>query len=111
MSAAVACDVIVVGGGPAGAAAAITARNAGLRVTLIERDAEPRLRPGEALHPGIEPLLARLGVLDAVLAADFLRHEGYWVTWGAEESHFVAFGSDASGLWRGFQAWRPTFDA
>jgi 2-polyprenyl-6-methoxyphenol hydroxylase-like FAD-dependent oxidoreductase len=104
-------DLIVVGAGPAGAAAAIAARNAGLRVTLIEREASLRSRPGEAVHPGIEPLLARLGVRDAVLAADFLRHDGHWVEWAGDFRRFVPFGTDADGPWRGFQMWRPAFDA
>lgn len=104
-------DVIIVGAGPAGAAAAITARNAGLRVTMIEREASPHRRPGEAVHPGIEPLLARLGVRDAVLAADFVRHDGHWVEWGGDVRRFVPFGVDAGGPWRGFQMWRPAFDA
>src|SRR5262245_20543248 len=104
-------DLIVVGAGPAGAAAAIAARNAGLRVTMIEREASPRPRPGEAVHPGVEPLLARLGVRDAVLAANFLRHDGHWVAWAGDDRRFVPFGRDAGGPWRGFQMSRPAFDA
>ena len=106
-----ATDVVIVGGGPAGAAAAITAARHGLRATIVEREPVPGRRPGEAAHPGLEPLLARLGVLDAVLAHDFPRHEGHWVAWGGEASRFVPFGADAGGPWRGFQLWRPTFDA
>jgi flavin-dependent dehydrogenase len=55
-------------------------------------------------------VLRRLGVADQVLAADFLRHLGHWVTWDGPP-RFVPFGSDAAGPWRGFQAWRPRFDA
>jgi len=74
-------DLIVVGGGPGGIAAAITVKQAdsGLQVLLIERSPFPRHRPGETLHPGIEPLLVQLGVWDQVLAANFLRHAGHWV--------------------------------
>lgn len=56
-------DVLVVGGGPIGLAAAIEARMRGLTATIIE----PR-RPsidkacGEGLMPGAVPALARLGV-------------------------------------------------
>jgi 2-polyprenyl-6-methoxyphenol hydroxylase-like FAD-dependent oxidoreductase len=71
-------DLVIVGGGPAGAAAAIAARSYALRVVVLERDVAPRIRPGEAAHPGIEPLLRRLGVMDAVQTADFLRYEGHW---------------------------------
>ena len=103
-------DLLIVGGGPAGAAAAITAQALGLRTIVLERDAAPRERPGETAHPGIEPLLARLGVRAEVLAENFVRHEGHFVTW-ADEQRFERFGADANGPWRGFQLWRPRFDA
>lgn len=104
-------DLVVVGGGPAGAAAAIAARSYGLRVVLFERDAGATVRPGEAAHPGIEPLLIRLGVIAAVQKAGFLRYEGHWVSWGGEPLHFMPFGRDEQGAWKGFQLWRPDFDA
>ena len=47
-------DVVVVGGGPAGAAAAIASAMRGLRVALCERSRPGRDRPGDTLHPGIE---------------------------------------------------------
>ena len=102
-------DVAIVGGGPAGAAAAIQCARSGLQVSVVEQAAFPRHRPGETLHPGIEPLLERLGVAQSVLSADFLRHHGNWVQWN-EDRRFVPFGADATGPWRGFQAWRSEFD-
>jgi len=102
-------DVLVIGGGPGGSAAAIYCASAGLRVTLIERQTFPRERQGETLHPGVEPLLKQLGVFEQVLAAGFLRHEGNWVTWNSAR-RFEAFGEDEHGPWRGYQAWRSDFD-
>lgn len=99
----------VLGGGPAGAAAAITLRNAGLPVTIIEREAFPRFRPGETLHPGIEPLLQKLGVSENLHSAGYLRQEGVWSKWGGP-MRFVRYGEDQSGPWRGFQAPRADFD-
>ena len=104
-------DIVIVGGGPAGAAAAITARSYGFRVVVLEREVGAKMWPGEAAHPGIEPLLLRLGVLDAVSAADFVRYEGHWVAWGGEPLRFLPFGQDEGGPWKGFQLWRPEFDA
>ncbi len=103
-------DVVIVGGGPAGSSAAISCLQAGLRVAIIEREAFPRHRPGETLHPGIEPLLQKLGVVDEVLSAGFLRHNGHW-TERSSERLFEAFGSDENGEWLGFQAERSIFDA
>lgn len=56
-------DVLVVGGGPVGLAAAIEARMAGLSVTVVEHRAGAIDKAcGEGLMPGAVPLLARLGV-------------------------------------------------
>jgi flavin-dependent dehydrogenase len=103
-------DVVVIGGGPGGTAAAIACAQAGLTIALLEQVRFPRDRPGETLHPGVEPILKQLGAWDAVQAAGFLRHRGHYVEW-FEERRFEDFGEDASGAWFGFQAWRADFDA
>ena len=101
--------ILVIGGGPAGAAAAITARQAGIEVVILEELTFPRFRPGETLHPGMEPLLERLGARQSILEGDYFRHAGTWVEWGARKG-FVPFGGDEAGPWRGFQARRDDFD-
>lgn len=102
-------DVAVVGGGPAGSAAAIWCAMRGLVVVLIEGQPFPRPRPGETLHPGVSPILRQLGVDREVDQAGFLRHPGQTVKWEGEP-RFVAFGGDSAGPWLGFQAVRETFD-
>lgn len=103
-------DVVIVGTGPAGTAAAISCARSGLRVALLERSRLPRERPGETLHPGVEAPLRELGVLEQVLTAGLPRHPGVWVSWeGAPR--LVAYGADERGPWRGFQALRAPFDA
>lgn len=102
-------DAVVVGGGPGGSAAAIGCALRGLRAALVESREFPRPRPGESLHPGVEPLLRQLGVDAEVLAAGFPRHAGQRVTWGGPES-FQAFGADERGPWLGFQALGSRFD-
>ena len=99
----------MIGGGPSGAATAITCARAGLAVTLIEATPFPRHRPGETLHPGIEPLLERLGVATSVSSVSFLRHRGIWVErYGTRR--FQPYGADERGPWLGFQACRAEFD-
>lgn len=62
--------VLIVGAGPAGAAAAALLRDAGLAVTLLERTQGERVPIcGEYLSPGCAPVLARLGVLPDLVAA------------------------------------------
>jgi flavin-dependent dehydrogenase len=101
-------DLLVLGGGPAGCAAALQARRDGLRVLLVETRTRSQVSPGETLHPGIEPVLERLGVDESVRAAGFPRHEGVWVTWD-EARRYVPYGEDARGPWRGFQVDRRWF--
>ena len=62
------CDVLVVGGGPAGSTAAGLLAKLGWRVVLLERDHHPRFHIGESLLPMTMPLLERLGVLNQVAA-------------------------------------------
>jgi len=103
-------DVLVVGAGPAGTSAAITCARAGLSVILVEAESFPRHRPGETLHPGIEPLLKRLGVAGGLDGANFVRHAGVWLK-GSGSPEFHAYGSDENGPWLGYQAIRSEFDA
>lgn len=65
-------DVAVVGGGPAGLAAALAARHAGLDVTVVERRRPPLDKAcGEGLMPSALAALARLGVAVPARSAPF----------------------------------------
>ncbi|MGC2323879.1 MAG: FAD-dependent oxidoreductase, partial [Terriglobales bacterium] len=68
-------DLAIIGGGPAGAAAAITAARRGARVLLIERGRFPRHKVcGEFISPEGVGLLAGLGLDDLVGRAPRITH-------------------------------------
>jgi len=60
------CDVLVIGGGPAGSSMATLLAQAGRRVLLVEKDHHPRFHIGESLLPANVPLFERLGVREQV---------------------------------------------
>jgi geranylgeranyl reductase family protein len=62
------CDVLVVGAGPGGSAAAITLARAGLDVVLVDQHAFPRDKVcGDGLIPDSHNAMRKLGVLDEVM--------------------------------------------
>jgi flavin-dependent dehydrogenase len=60
------CDVLVVGGGPAGSTISALLAEKGWRVTLLEKARHPRFHIGESLLPHNLPIFKRLGVLEQV---------------------------------------------
>ena len=81
----VSTDILVIGGGPGGSAAATFLARKGWKVTLIEKSEHPRFHIGESLLPMNIPILEKLGVLEHVrkigllkLAADFPSQDGQY---------------------------------
>lgn len=62
-------DLLIIGAGPAGSAAAITAAQAGLKVLMVEKSAFPREKVcGDCLNPSLWPVLESLQVAEQVRA-------------------------------------------
>ncbi len=60
------CDVMVIGGGPAGSTISSLLSDMGWDVVLIDKDRHPRFHIGESLLPRNLPIFERLGVLEDV---------------------------------------------
>jgi len=100
--------VVIVGGGPAGTAAAIVLARHRLAVTLVESASRRYVHGGEALPPAIAPLLAEIGVLDEIARAPHLRCDGNESAWGASTLRLQSFMTNAYG--RGWHIDRHAFD-
>jgi flavin-dependent dehydrogenase len=79
-------DVLVLGGGPAGNAAALALRRAGRSVAVLERSHYDNERVGETLAPEVGPALARLGVLDVMATVPGRTSPGVVSLWGGDEA-------------------------
>ena len=105
------CDVVVIGGGPAGSTAAALLARCGHKVIALEKARHPRFHIGESLLPMNLPIFERLGVLDKVRAlgvfkpgADFEADNEC----GYNTYAFVrAIGNSPP---HAFQVWRQDFD-
>ena len=60
------CDVLIIGGGPAGSIAAIKLSKAGYNVELVEKVKFPRFVIGESLLPRCNELLDEAGILEVL---------------------------------------------
>jgi flavin-dependent dehydrogenase len=99
---------VIVGGGPAGAAAAIALARHGQRVLLVDDNAGG-FKVGEALAPAVRPLLRDLGVLGRFLADGHLPCYGNVSAWGSSEAQFTDFVFNPHG--HGWHVDRVRFDA
>jgi flavin-dependent dehydrogenase len=104
-------DVAILGGGPAGAAAALSLRRLrpALRIRMVEASRYAEWRVGETLAPGTQQLLTGLGCWDRFLAERFAPSYGTRAAWGAAEAHDNEFLLSARG--DGWHVDRVRFDA
>jgi geranylgeranyl reductase family protein len=104
-------DVVVVGGGPAGAATAIHLVRAGLDVCVLDRARFPRDKAcGEFLSPAATPLLEDLGVRGAIEAAGAKRLDRVRI-FGSDQQLDLAFPDDVDAPPWGYALSRRKLDA
>ncbi len=101
-------DIVVAGGGPAGATVSRLLAGLGFRVVLLEKARFPRYQIGESLPPSILSLLDFLGLRQCVEGAGFLRMPGHTALWGSPHPRTSYYSEDHTRL--GFQVWREEFD-
>lgn len=75
------CDVVVIGGGPAGSVVATLLSRQGYDVVLLEKAKHPRYNVGESLIPHFWKYCDLIGVADQIQAEGFIAKAGGTVCW------------------------------
>jgi flavin-dependent dehydrogenase len=106
------CDVLVIGGGPAGSTIATLLHEKGWGVVLLEQDHHPRFHIGESLLPMNLPILEKLGVLELVRRIGVPKFGAEFCPGDVEISPETIYFSDAmdKGHPYAFQVRRSEFD-
>lgn len=101
-------EIVIVGGGPAGAATAIETSRRGYNTLLIDRSLKSDFKIGEGLPPAARGPLKKLGVWDAFERAGHLPCHGNESLWGSDSPHTTDFIRDPHG--HGWHLDRLRFD-
>lgn len=106
------CDVLVVGGGPAGSTISALLAEQGWNVHVLEKDPHPRFHIGESLLPQTLPILKRLGVLPDVEKIGIVKYGAEMVShrYGRTQMFYFSKAFDESQPYA-FEVKRSEFDA
>lgn len=107
------CEVVVIGGGPAGSAASTLIAEAGHRVCLYERERFPRFHVGESLIPETYWVLQRLGMIDKLKKSSFVKKYSvqFFSANGQESAPFDFWDHKPHESSQTWQVMRSEFDA
>ncbi|TKB32583.1 MAG: NAD(P)/FAD-dependent oxidoreductase [Nitrospira sp.] len=106
------CDVLVVGGGPAGSTISALLADQGWNVQVLEKDPHPRFHIGESLLPQTLPILKQLGVLADVEKIGIVKYGAEMVShrYGRTQMFYFSKAFDESQPYA-FEVKRSEFDA
>jgi flavin-dependent dehydrogenase len=105
------CDVLIVGGGPAGATAAALLAKQGHSVVMVEKAVHPRFHIGESLLPANLPLFEKLGVAEQVRAIGMVKNGAEFVSpWHAHKQVFNFADAWDKSMPSAYQVRRAEFD-
>ncbi len=94
------CDVLIIGGGPAGSSAAALLARAGIETVLLEKVQHPRPQVGESLIPHFWKYADRTGVSEKINQQGFVTKAGGITVWDGDihRISFAEFGFERPAL-------------
>lgn len=105
------CDVLVIGGGPAGSTVAALLAQKGRHVVLLDKDRHPRFHIGESLLPANLPLFERLGVADEMRAIGIKKRAAEFMSpWHEHKQQFLFADAWDKTMPHAYQVRRSEFD-